>query len=75
VSTFKKKDGIIQLDVDGTSLTTPHKTANAFLENFQSVHSNHCHEVFPSINHFMDIVFPASISDFDVHNTTKYLWA
>jgi hypothetical protein len=54
----------------GTSLTAPCDITEAFSKHFQSVHSNVCPGVFPSVSR-MDILSLASISDSDVQNAIK----
>jgi hypothetical protein len=51
VSKFRKKDAdLLQLEVYGTSLSTPYEIADDFSEHFQSIHCNLCLGVFlPSI--------------------------
>lgn len=59
---FKKKDDLIHLEVNGTSLTTSYETADTFSKHVQSVHSITAHRFLYSVTRFMNVLSLASIS-------------
>jgi hypothetical protein len=63
----------IQLEVDGKHLIKPNDVADEFAKHFQSVYSNPCPIVFPTLLPSSECLPLASVSDSDVKNAIKRL--